>query len=51
MTETRRRDIQFGVTLAGIGLALLPQVVSHPWFAIAAVLLAIMSSYLVMKHL
>lgn len=51
MTETRRRDIQFGVTLAGIGYALLPQVVSHPWFIIAELVLVITSGYLVLRHL
>jgi len=51
LIDTMRRDIQFGVTLAGTGLALFLQIPSHPEFIVPEVLLALASSYLVLRHL
>jgi hypothetical protein len=50
VTENKQRDVAFAVTLATAGLALLSQIAGHPEFIIAEVLLAVISSYLVLRH-
>jgi hypothetical protein len=51
MSGSRKDDIKFVVTLAGLGFAITFQIASYPPLIFAALPLAVISGYLVVKHI
>jgi hypothetical protein len=51
MSSRREEDIKFGLALAGLGYAITFHITSHPLLIFAALPLAGISGYLVLRHI